>query len=71
MSGKYRTIVADPPWPYENNRGVTTAMRRGAIATAAAGNYPTKSLADIAALRVATLASGTARPTLDHESSAL
>ena len=53
---KYRTIVADPPWRYVNNRGTQTGSKRGRLATLAEGNYPTMSLDEIAALPVAPLA---------------
>lgn len=53
---KYRTICADPPWRYENARGTQTRARAGRSATVAAGNYPTMSVEEIAALPVAALA---------------
>lgn len=45
---KYRTIVADPPWPYE---GRTTPWR-----TAMPAHYPLMSLVDIKALPIDNLA---------------
>jgi N6-adenosine-specific RNA methylase IME4 len=56
VSGKYRTIVADPPWRYQNARGTQTRCRAGRSQTVAEGNYPTMSVAEIAALPVAALA---------------
>jgi N6-adenosine-specific RNA methylase IME4 len=56
VSGKYRTIVADPPWGYRNSRGTQTRSRRGRSAVIAAGNYPTMGMEEIAALPVAGLA---------------
>lgn len=53
---KYRTIVADPPWRYQNARGTQTRCRAGRSQTVAEGNYPTMSADEIAALPVAALA---------------
>ena len=53
---RYRTIVADPPWRYANTHGTPTRCRRGGIQTTAEGNYPTLSVAEIAALPVGSLA---------------
>jgi N6-adenosine-specific RNA methylase IME4 len=53
---KYRTIVADPPWRYTNERGTQTRSRAGRSAVTAEGNYPTMSNADISSLPVASLA---------------
>lgn len=55
---KYRTIVADPPWGYRNSRGTQTRAHRGRSAVTAAGNYPTMTFDEIAALPVANLAAG-------------
>lgn len=52
MSGKYRTIVADPPWPYDEGWpgwGLSRAERR-------ALPYPSMTLDEIKALQVAKFA---------------
>ena len=49
---KYRTIVADPPWRYRNDRGMPTRSRAGRRSTTAEGNYPTMTNEEIAALPV-------------------
>lgn len=56
MNGRYRTIVCDPPWRYQNNRGTPTNSSRGRTATLAEGNYPTMSIPEICALPVKALA---------------
>lgn len=53
---KYRTIVADPPWRYENDRGTQTRSRAGRSATVAEGNYRTMSNEEISALPVGDVA---------------
>jgi len=52
----YGTIVVDPPWRYENERGTQTRSRRGRKGTTAAGHYTTMDNAEIAALPVGELA---------------
>lgn len=49
---RYRTIVADPPWSYRNDRGTLTGSKRGRTSTIAAGNYPVMGRDAIAALPV-------------------
>jgi N6-adenosine-specific RNA methylase IME4 len=49
---KYRTIVADPPWAYEQSRIVTTS-KTASTRPEASAQYPTMADADIAALPVA------------------
>ena len=53
---KYRTIVADPPWRYENDRGTQTRATRGRKGTTASGHYAVMDNAEIAALPLAELA---------------
>jgi len=53
---KYRTIVVDPPWRYENDRGTQTRARRGRKGAVAAGHYEVMGNAEIAALPIAELA---------------
>jgi N6-adenosine-specific RNA methylase IME4 len=48
---RYRTIVADPPWAYEQSRIVTTAKRIDTRPEASA-QYGTMSVDDVAALPV-------------------
>jgi N6-adenosine-specific RNA methylase IME4 len=52
---KYRTIVADPPWRYRQQRILTTAKRPETRPEADA-QYPTLTVAEIAALPVADMA---------------
>lgn len=56
LTPPYTTIVADPPWRYDNTRGTQTRARRGRRAVTAADNYSTMSNAEIASLPVAELA---------------
>lgn len=51
-SGKYRVILADPPWRYSDNRAGLEGFSR----TAAEDQYPTMSVADLCALDVRSLA---------------
>lgn len=53
---KYGTIVIDPPWRYENDRGTQTRARRGRKSAVAAGHYEVMDNAEIAALPVGDLA---------------
>ncbi len=53
VMGKYRTIVADPPWGYRTARITTTGRQRRAEAI---GHYLTVRAEDLAALPVAALA---------------
>lgn len=55
MSGKYRTIVADPPWRYSKGPGKSGEYARGV----AERHYSTMSFEEIAALPVAALAAET------------
>jgi N6-adenosine-specific RNA methylase IME4 len=48
MSGKYRTIVADPPWPYVGTSGINRGARAGQRAPMLA--YNTMTLAEISSL---------------------
>jgi N6-adenosine-specific RNA methylase IME4 len=52
---RYRTIVADPPWEYEQSRIVTTSNKAHTKPEASA-QYPTMNDAEIASLDVASLA---------------
>lgn len=52
----YATIVADPPWTYDNARGTQTRSTGGRSKTTAAGHYPTMTTEEIAALPVGGLA---------------
>lgn len=53
---RYGTIVADPPWRYENDRGTQTRAKRGRKGTTASGHYPVMDNAEIAALPLGDLA---------------
>jgi len=53
---RYRTIVADPPWRYENDRGTQTRSIRSRKSTTVAGHYPVMDNAEIAALPLGELA---------------
>lgn len=48
----YRTIVADPPWQYEQSRIVTTS-KAAKTRPEASAQYPTMPVSDIAAIPVA------------------
>lgn len=48
---RYRTIVADPPWQYEQSRIVTTS-KTDATKPEASAQYPTMTDSEIAELRV-------------------
>lgn len=61
MSGKYRTIVADPPWPMGANHGARTKSTKGGWApyigqVATDLPYESMTLAEIEALPIAALA---------------
>ena len=60
LNPPYSTIVADPPWRYDNTRGTQTRAKRGRRAVTAADNYSTMSNEEIAALPVAGLAADAA-----------
>jgi N6-adenosine-specific RNA methylase IME4 len=51
---KYRTIAADPPWPYDTSRALPKSFKRNstiALGGGAEERYPLMSLADLCALR--------------------
>ena len=56
MNPPYGTIVIDPPWRYENDRGTQTRAKRGRKSAVAAGHYSVMDNAEIAALPVGDLA---------------
>ena len=57
MSGKYRTIVADPPWPYadagrDGNSALTKSVKRdGSVAIGVQTEYPAMSMPDLKAIQ--------------------
>lgn len=53
---KYGTIVADPPWWYSSNVGITTASRNRESLPGAAEQYDTMRNAEILAMPVANVA---------------
>lgn len=56
MTTRYGTIVVDPPWRYENERGTQTRAIRGRKSTTASGHYPVMDNTEIAALPLGTFA---------------
>ncbi len=56
LSPPYGTIVIDPPWQYENERGTQTRARRGRTGTTAAGHYSCVSNKELAAMPIGELA---------------
>jgi N6-adenosine-specific RNA methylase IME4 len=54
MTGKYRTIVADPPWPYADGfpQGPAHGVKRATVSLP----YPSMTLEEIAALPIGDLA---------------
>lgn len=53
VEARYRTIVADPPWPYtgEGAPGASAPTKSGRMSHSAKLPYPTMAVADICALR--------------------
>lgn len=56
LSPPYRTIVMDPPWRYENDRGDQTRAKRGRKSAVATGHYSVMDNDEIAALPIGDLA---------------
>ena len=52
LAPPYGTVVMDPPWRYENDRGTQTRAIRGRKGAVAAGHYSVMDNAEIAALPV-------------------
>lgn len=56
MTGKYRTIVVDPPWRYENERDTQTRCLRGRKGVTPLGHYACMDNTEIAGLPIPDLA---------------
>jgi N6-adenosine-specific RNA methylase IME4 len=56
MSQKFKTIVADPPWPYENRMKGTLGHDKAEMRSVEFNEYPTLNVYEIAALPVRSLA---------------